>query len=254
MPIDAFIMRHAGGIPFAESFLQSQDFELDGITAIARRVGAPTAIRGRDQLIQYVAYELNRRQDNYIHDEILKQLVARKKTWMSVKIGSIGPSFQGRDPSELIYSGGDAQWYGPLSHPDDDVAALWYIRPHFRKHGEVSSDRRTIEQVYIRWLVFARVLGDAVSFHWRGFSHLPIEDDVTEDGASTRNVQFGYWYHIPGFFDEIEKLLDAEVKHVNLQQVVLHRLWDTYLSLPDYQWSIALLCDLGSKVVYCGLW
>jgi hypothetical protein len=238
MPIDAFIMRHAGGVPFLQSFLQSQDFEKDSLKTIARRLGITPGNRSRDLLAHDIVYELQQQDWQAVHlTEIVRQLLRKRKPWMSVKTGSIGNIFSGGNPHDLLFRDGDAIWYGPISDPEYDPEANWYIRPHFIKHGEVASDKKTIEQVYIRWLCFARVTNDTLSLHWRGFSHLPIENDIDVEVSSTHNIQYGYWYQVPPFFEEIENYLQAKVEELNLQQVVLHRLWNGYLKQPGYEWK-----------------
>jgi hypothetical protein len=122
-------------------------------------------------------------------------------------------------------------------HPDDSQEALWYIRPIFIKHNEASTSKKTYDTVYIRWLCFARVYKNALSLHWRGFSYLPLEGGSEEETTSGNNTQFGYWRYIPHLFQEIEGRLGAQVVDINLERIILHRMWDTYLNHEGYDWN-----------------
>lgn len=237
MPTDAFIMRYDEPSAFAESFLNSQDFDLDGIREIARQIGIRPLSRNRESLVAEIVYELKRTgREDYL-SAILSQLVARDKIWVAVKVGSLNPCFQGKNPTDLLYKPGEAEWYGPLSHPSDGEGVNWYIRPVFIKHCEISKNSNTVEIRYIRWLCFARLTETELSLHWRGFSYHPSSEDPDEDTSGGRHIQFAYWYYIPDIFDEIEERVGASVSSLNLQDIVLHRLWDTYLGKQGYDWT-----------------
>jgi hypothetical protein len=169
---------------------------------------------------------------------------------MAIKVGAVGRIPTCTPAEALAMHPGQEEWYGPVTHPDDEPGSHWYIRPVFLRHKELSSDGEGFEVVHIRWLCFARVTSNTLSMHWRGFSYIPTrrgeeasdkEDEEIivgdEDMPGKRGIQFPYWYYIPRLADEIEELTQSSLKAVNLTDVILHRMWNIYLKSPEYKWT-----------------
>jgi len=185
-------------------------------------------VGSKSDLAQRIAGTCERSQQ--MQKTVMQHLIGRDKGWFSVKTGKVVERPVCDDPIGLLVAEGEPKWYGPIDYPLDSRGS-WYIRPVFVPHWETSEDSAKVMQYSARWLCFARITDQAISLHWRGFSHAD-----SADSALRHNSQFHYWERIPTLFEEVEDLANARVSFINLHNLILHRLWDRYRDNPSYEW------------------
>ncbi len=221
MSIDAFVIRYQlEGVPFAQQFLASPDFDAQTLKDICRRLGLPTSGKCTDTIDRIASPDVG-------WDErakaVLESWVLRKRGWITFKRGRVLRLPTCLDPAELVYSDGREEWYGPIVRPSDNEAH-WYIRPVFIPHWETQDDAGGVpRQCVIRWPCLARVSERVLSLHWRGFSFAEVPDD-----SGRHNSQYPYWERVTSIFDEITRLTDAKLSQPDLGRLVLHALWERY--------------------------
>lgn len=235
MGSSVFVLKYAGNEKqFAESFLTSADFDMEGLREIARRMGLGSTGRSKAETASLISL----RAGNYTNPRhlqiIIEQLFARAKDAISIKTGTVRRFTTAADPGELVTSDGREVWYGPVTCPGDADDVAWYVRPKFVEYWDVTEADSTPRRFQARWLCFARVTTEAISLHWRGFTY-PGSPDAVQN--TQRNAQFAYWLYVPEFFDELEELLHARVEYVNLHNLMIHYLWDRYLEDSNYTWK-----------------
>src|SRR5260221_6140798 len=98
-------------------------------------------------------------------------------------------------------------------------------------HWEIFDNSDVPEKCLIRWLCFARIGKGIISLHWRGFSHVDNEKELESKS------QFQYWKYVPGILDELSKHTKTVFDDINLHDLVIHSMWDTYRYNPNYYWS-----------------
>ena len=221
MSIDAFVIRYRlEGIPFAQQFLASPDFDIQTLKDICRRLDLPTSGKRTEIIDRITSSEIGWDPRG---GAILEGLVLRKRGWVTFKRGQVLSRPTCLNPAELVYSEGREEWYGPIMRPSDNEAH-WYIRPVFIPHWETQDGAETVpQQCVIRWLCFARVSEHMVSLHWRGFSFAETPSD-----SGGHSSQYPYWERATTIFDEIARLTDARVSQPDLHRLVLHALWERY--------------------------
>ena len=230
MGVDAYVLRYElTGRDFMSQFLASPDFDIDTLRGICATLGV--GVHGRKTDLVHSITGCNAASPR-LAEAVLGGLLARNRTWVSVKMGTVGGNPALADASDLVFGPGSSQWYGPLESALDPQAK-WYIRPVFAPHWETSSEREdtTPQKVTIRWLCFARLSTGVMSLHWRGFT---IKDNVGGNGKY--KVQFPYWDHVPKLFGDMEDLTRSAVANVNLYHVILDTVWDKYRSSGQYEW------------------
>ena len=217
------------GTPFAVQFLAADDFDVVTLKHICRDLGV-NQIGKKNILLKYI--------ENYIESDraltaaapILFNLVRRAKKWFTFKQveNSKFPSF--KSAAEIVYSEGTEEWFGPVVLPESQ-SENWYIRPSFVPHWEldVATKKPILRQ--IRWLLFAKVTNQLISYHWQGFSY------STDQNSTERESQFPYWNYIPNLVIEFEKTLGCGQEYPNLHELILHRLWDFYRGKDGYNWN-----------------
>ena len=57
------------------------------------------------------------------------------------------------------------------------------------------------------------------------------------DTKVERQVQFAFWKYIPTFFDEIIEFCQAKCHTPDLHTLILHDMWNKYISSDLYQWQ-----------------
>lgn len=235
MGSSVFVLKYAGNEKqFAESFLTSADFDMEGLREIARRMGLGSTGRSKAETASLISLCAG----NYTNPRhlqiIIEQLFARAKDAISIKTGTVRRFTTAADPGELVTSDGREVWYGPVTCPGDTDDVAWYVRRKFVEYWDVTEADSTPRRFQARWLCFARVTTEAISLHWRGFTY-PSSPDAVQN--TQRNAQFAYWFYVPEFFDELEELLHARVEYVNLHNLMIHYLWDRYLEDSNYTWK-----------------
>lgn len=233
MGSSVFVLKYVGNArQFAESFLASADFDIEGLREIARRVGVAGTGRTKIEVVDLISGRVGDYSNPQYLQVIVEQLVARAKDAISVKVGKIQRIATAADPRELVTGDGREIWYGPVNCPNDD--ASWFIHPKFVDYWDVTEADDTPRKFQARWLCFARVTAEAVSLHWRGFTY-PGSPDAVQN--SQRNAQFSYWYYVPEFFEEIEQIIHSRLDYIQLHKLMLHYLWDKYLEDSNYSWK-----------------
>ncbi len=164
MPTNSFVLRYEiTGAPFAAQFLAADDFDVATLKKICQAFGLSTVGRKTDLIASIERFlEYAPRGGT----EVLHGLVRRNKNWLTFKIGAIDDFPQLDDPMEIVFSAGEEKWYGPIQMPEDSNAA-WYVRPVLIVTWEMDGDPPKAIERYVRWLVFAKVTSDTLSFHWR---------------------------------------------------------------------------------------
>lgn len=236
MPIDAFVLRYQGTREeFVKSFLASGDFDLEALRRIARERSLRSG-RNKGDYVDIICEHIDQSNADRVASIILHHLLGRKRDWISIRLGRVKGIPQCTDPTELVFSRGNEQWYGPLSHPFDQEAS-WYIRPVYVEHWEREDHEDAARRFEVRWLCFARVVEDVVSLHWRGFTHSESVGAASlgENGRS-RTYQFAYWEHIPTLITEFEALAEIQLQYAELHNLVLYDLWSKYQDNSDFQW------------------
>lgn len=233
MGIDALVVGHqtesADETFFTSLFLKSNDFDMLALKKIAQEIGisAPSNVN-KIWLVDEISHLSY--QTPAVQRVIIRYLLGRKKGWLTFKSGSAQDLPTLADSVELVTKLGEEQWYGPVRESENHDE-WWYIRPSFVTHWEMLDNASTPQKSTIRWLCFARISNNTISFHWNGFSY---SDSV--DRIGNQNVQFPYWQFVPNLFDEILLLTRANIKNVNLHQLILHTIWENYRYDSAYNW------------------
>jgi hypothetical protein len=237
--VDAFVIRQErSGTEFAAAFLASPDFDKDTIDVIARQFSVGRKGSRKADLIHGIISILKSANASAAAGVIIEKLISRKRDWVSVQMGAVLSRPVCSSASQLVTNIGEEKWYGPLHCYVDDSDAEWYIRPVLVDHIEVmEGEHPKAERVQIRWLVFARVTNDTISLHWQGFSHLRLREDTTMDTLYSSKPQFPYWQYIPKLFTEIKEVTCADVRDIELHDLILNKLWDYYIGRPHYKWD-----------------
>jgi hypothetical protein len=217
------------GVPFAVQLLAADDFDVATLKHICRDLGI-NQVGKKNILLGYIESFLTSDRDLTATNPILFNLIRRSKKWFTFKQGKIAKFPSLNNPAEIIYSEGTEEWYGPINLPEDP-SGNWYIRPSFIPHWEIDIATKKPILRQIRWLLFAKVTGELISYHWHGFSY-SVDQNSTE-----RESQFPYWNYIPNLVDEFEKILGQKLEYPNLHEFILIRLWDFYRTKEDYAWN-----------------
>jgi len=217
------------GVPFALQFLRSDDFDVATLRNICRDLRINQA-GVKNFLIGYIESYLSSDPGFTGVQPILYNLIRRSKKWLTFKLGETSFSKTLNDPINLVYSEGMSEWHGPIILPED-VNAKWYIKPIFIPHWEFDEVTKQPIRRAIRWLIYARLADEILSFHWQGFTHAIDED------STNRESQFPYWSYIPGLIDEFEKIASVKLEFPNFHQLVLHQLWGYYRAQDSYKWT-----------------
>lgn len=239
MTIDAFVLRiQAEGTAFATLFLASADFDVKTLRLIAKELGITVGSKKQGELIDLITARMDKLNSHSIAELIIRQLIRRRKEWVSLKLGKVSRTPACRDVTELVFEEGHKEeWYGPVTCPYDKPETYWYIKPVFVPHWEINERDGQPQRVEARWLCFARVTSNSVSLHWRGFSYSDARDPESIDKAYLKKPQFPYWEYVPLLFDEIGEITRANVKYAQLHTLMLHQLWSEFQSNPDYNWT-----------------
>lgn len=178
-------------------------------------------------------------------DEILLAFAQQPRKWLSIKLGSTEQYPISEPASRLLTEFGKEGWYGPIKDPE--ASRRWYIRtskvPFFEQtyqaegasEGEIAERAKSVASYQIRWTVLAEIGSNYAALSWNGFRHNDLKPGL-HDPQIESLMQFPYWYHIPGFFDELARQSKANWQHPVLHQIVLQHLWDKYLTEPQHIW------------------
>jgi hypothetical protein len=217
------------GVPFALQFLRADDFDVVTLKNICRDLGI-NQTGAKNSLIGYIENYLSSDYSFSGAQPILHNLIRKSKKWFTFKLGNFSFSNSLSDPVNLVYSEGLSEWYGPVILPED-TNSKWYVKPIFIGHWEYDEITKQQVQRAIRWLVYAKVSDDVLSFHWQGFTY------SNDENSTDRESQFQYWNYIPKLIDEFENLIGRTLEFPNLHQFVLHQLWDYYRTQDNYAWT-----------------
>ena len=217
------------GVPFAVQFLAADDFDVPTLKHVCRDLGI-NQIGKKNVLLGYIESYLTSDREGTAIAPILSNLIRRAKKWFTFKQGKISKIPSLNSATEIVYSEGKEEWYGPINLPEDR-SGNWYIRPSFVPHWEIDVATKKPILHQIRWLLFAKLTGELISYHWQGFSY-SVDQNSTE-----RESQFPYWNYIPNLVDEFEKILGQKLEYPNLHELILIRLWDFYRTKEDYTWN-----------------
>ncbi|MBI5298172.1 MAG: hypothetical protein HY869_22065 [Chloroflexi bacterium] len=228
MATNSFVLRYEiEGAPFAAQFLAADDFDLVTIKNICQAFGL-SAVGRKTDLIGSIERFLEFNHEGGI--EVLYGLIRRNKNWLTFKKGKVENFPHLNDPMKIVFSTGDERWYGPIQLPDDSSAA-WYIRPTLIITWEMDGDPPKPIARYVRWLMFAKVTSETLSFHWRGFTF------ATEEKHVKQASQFPYWNYVPNLIEEFEKIIGGKLDAPNLHDFVLHQLWENYRGHDNFTWT-----------------
>lgn len=224
------ILRHQlEGDLFATQFLMSHDFDSYALKKICRDLGVPVTTRIAGMLNNLNPTLFNRQFDDDVARVILQHMVHKQRKWCVYRIGNVPVFRELASPFELVWKEGDKQWYGPLADLED-ANVVWYIRPYFLPHYEFDeNDETKVLRLQARGICLARVTRNLLSLHWHGYS---ISEDNPERVSGIK-----YWEFIPEFFDELEELLGCDLIQPQLEDLVLHKLWDHYCLVDEYVWD-----------------
>lgn len=237
MSIDAYVIRdELEPQQFFPSFLASNEFTLDQLKQICRRLGEPLSGTKKLDLANRIAAAIGRRDPQPIAEYAFLCLTERPKDWTAIKTGSISGRPSLKSPWTLMVERGEECWYGPVARPDDVPDVGWYVRPVFVKHWTLDEAHNRPVEVDIRWLCWARVANNLISLHWRGFTRTPMQESVRVNSRKESRQQFEYWEHIERLFAEIEDLTNARASYTNLHDLTLNQLWDKYKENDAYRW------------------
>lgn len=217
------------GVPFALLFLGADDFDVSTLRNICKDLKI-NQVGVKNSIIGYIETFLQSDTNYAGVQPILYNLIRRSKKWFTIKLGENTFSKKLNDPINLVYSEGTSEWHGPIVLPED-VNSKWYIKPIFIPHWEFDEIAKQPIQRAIRWLIYAKVTNEVISFHWQGFTH-SIDEDSTK-----RESQFPYWNYIPKLIEEFEDLTTNKFEYPNLHQFVLHQLWNHYRIRESYTWT-----------------
>lgn len=232
MPIDAFVLRFRGSEnEFLKEFLSSKDFDVDSLKSIIKENNLRLG-RNRSDYIDSIISFLGE-DDKRFYKSIIRNMVGRRREWVAFCTGNIKNIIQCADATEILFSRGEEQWYGPLEHPSDQES-FWYVRPVYIKHWE--QDSKGLQEYSVRWLFFARISRGVVSFHWRGFTYNDNNGGAVVKDFRSYNNQFPYWEYVPSLIKDFEMVMDSRLDFVQLHELVLYKLWDMYQYDDKYQW------------------
>ncbi|MBF2008191.1 MAG: hypothetical protein IGS49_22785 [Chlorogloeopsis fritschii C42_A2020_084] len=226
MSINAFVdPGFPPGEEFCVGFLSSNEFTRETLQFISSGTGRLK----KAELAVHIANALEK--GKLTSDEILLAYVKQPRQWLSLKIGTCTCTPNLNSPASLLKEFGQDDWYGPIQEPNQSQKK-WYIRT-YRIDDSVRRGTETASQPdkrEIRWSVIAEVAKDHVALSWNGFTFSSTTNERTEPS------QFPFWHHIPRFFDELANHCQAQWKHPNLHQLVLHDMWDKYLNRFPHKW------------------
>jgi len=217
------------GVPFAIQFLAADDFDVPTLRHICRDLGI-NQVGKKNVLLKYIENYMESDRALTVATPILFNLIRRAKKWFTFKQGNFSKFPPLNNATGIIYAEEKEEWYGPINLPEDP-SGKWYIRPSFIPHWEIDVATKKPTQRQIRWLLFAKVTSELISYHWQGFSY-SVDQNSTE-----RESQFPYWNHIPKLVDEFEKILGQKLEYPNLHELILHHLWDFYRTKEDSSWN-----------------
>jgi hypothetical protein len=223
-----FVIRYGDIAPesFAKQFLASDDFDVQALKGICLDLGLKIS-GDKNTLLNKIERQLVNNANKSSGEIVLQNLIKRNKKWFTFKMGQVKKFPILADPTEIVFATGKPAWYGPILVEEVN----WYLRPYYANHWEVATESSKPEQYQIRWLCFARVTQDVVSLHWQGFTLAQEVSFIEHEG------QFPYWNYVPRFFDEIQKILNAQLAQPILHNLVLYDLWDKFRLNKDYEWE-----------------
>ncbi|NTW19276.1 MAG: hypothetical protein HGA42_06540 [Nostocales cyanobacterium W4_Combined_metabat2_030] len=224
MTIDAFVDNgHTPGREFSEQFLLSPEFTVETLKSI---LSGSSRLK-KAELAAEIANALDK--GKVTPETILLEYVKQRKTWLSLKQGTHVLTPNLKPAAFLLKEFGEDGWYGPIQEANQPHKK-WYIRTH-----KIDDSGNRPDQRDIRWSVIAEVAKDYVALFWDGFSLSSTTSERIEA------IQFPFWHHIPGFFDELANHCQANWKFPNLHKLVLHDMWDKYLNKSidgiAYKWK-----------------
>ena len=217
------------GIPFALQFLAAEDFDVATLKRICKELEI-NQVGKKNVLLGYIESFLTSDHDLSATTVILYNLIRKAKKWFTFKQGKHGTLPSQNNPADIIYSEGKEEWYGPINLPEDP-SENWYIRQSFILEWEIDTTTNKPIQRAIRWLLFAKVTPEGISYHWQGFSHSEDENSIK------RESQFRYWDYVPNIIKEFEAIVGGNFEFPNLYNFVLHQLWDNYRGQDGFTWT-----------------
>jgi hypothetical protein len=203
------------GKEFLVNFLNSPEFNLDTL----RKIKPSNSSRSKKfEIAQDIAVAFEK--GDLSANQILLPYVKRSRQWLSFRLGQVQAKSKQKNPKLLLNEFGNEGWYGPLQ--DNQNNNNYYIR--IQKITDYS-DRS------IRWTVIAEVSSSHIALSWNGFTLLSATDSKIE-----RQVQFAFWKFIPEYFEEISEFCKVMLIIPNLHKLILHDMWDKYISNQEYRW------------------
>ena len=229
--IDAFkIVDNNSPKEFAQSWLASPDFTLTMLQEIGSHLSIPMNSK-RPQIIEKISLLSDK---IGVQNLIIKSLILRSRKWVTFKRSDIIVNSKDlQDANNLVQNTGESQWYGSIQL-EEDPQAKWYIRPVFIDHQFLQDGHSEPTKCKVRWLVFARIHEKFVSLHWNGFSH---NEDEPELSNNQHNSQLAYWKYIPELFSEFQRKTGSVLRDIDLHDLILNKLWDTYRRNKLYKWT-----------------
>lgn len=230
---------------FVDIFLKSSDFDGTLRKQLCRGLNLKVSDKKEKQAqaIASLAVSADTARRNEIRRLITHALIQRPKRYLAFKYGQIREKPELSNPIELVDRRGEEQWYGPI-HTEDN--AFWYIRPMFITQLENIATDEEKKEYLVRWLCFARIKDNFLSLHWRNFT--AGKNGLIYFNGKTVKGRFPYWEVVPKLFDEIQEYTRAKVETINLQNLILHSLWDQYRTNTNYDWQ-----DLHIKAEHKGV-
>jgi len=217
------------GVPFAVQFLAADDFDVQTLKHICRDLGI-NQIGKKNILLGHIEKYLQSDRNFTAVEPILFNLVRRAKKFFTFKQGVISSFPSLASAAEIIYSEGKEEWYGPISLPEEQ-SGNWYIRPSFIPTWEIDVTTKKPEKFQIRWLLFAKVTNELITYHWQGCSY------AVDQNSTERESQFPYWNHVPDLISEFERRMGLNLEFPNLHELILIRLWDFYRAKDGFKWE-----------------
>jgi hypothetical protein len=203
------------GKEFLINFLNSPEFTLDTLRKIR---SSNTSGSKKFEIAQNIAIAFEK--GDLSTNQVLLPYVKRSRQWLSFRLGHAQAKPKQKDPKLLLNEFGKEGWYGPIH--DNQNSSNYYIR--VQKITDYSGKN-------IRWTVIAEVSSDHIALSWNGFTLLSATDSKIE-----RQVQFAFWKFIPEYFEEISAFCKVKLIIPNLHKLILHDMWDRYISNKEYRW------------------
>lgn len=243
MGTDAFIdTGFAAGKDFCDKFLLSNEFRADQLKDICPESKSNSKGKSSAALAELIA---NGNRDD-IATLVMTSFVTQPRPWLSLRFGEkandISAIKVNGKAEDLLTSFGQAGWYGPITVTSDSSEKRFYIRVVPVPYRMPMSTKDNPGGM-VRWHVIAEVGRTYLALHWRGFTGTKAEETIVMG-------QFEYWKYIPVMFDELEDLLGGTWTQPDLYELILGKLWDTYVEDPAYRWVDRRIRSDTDKVVF----